>query len=398
MRDQWEKVKLGDIGRLINGRAYKKAELLESGPYPVLRVGNFFTNRGWYYSDLELAHEKYCDNGDLLYAWSASFGPRIWNGGKVIYHYHIWKVEFDQSRIDKKFLYYWFDWDKERIKREQGAGTTMIHVTKSSMEKRPLELPTLPEQEHIVAILDEAFAGIDAAIANTEKNLANARELFEGYLNSVFSQKGESWIKRSLGDVSTIASSLVDPKQLIYQDMLHVGAGNIVSVKGELAGLQTARKEGLKSGKFVFDETMVLYSKIRPYLMKVVRPSFSGLCSADIYPLTPKTEFLSRDFLYYLLLSNHFTDYAIAGSARAGMPKVNREHLFAYTTYLPEVDEQERLVEHLDAVASEARRLESIYQQKFDALTELKQSLLAKAFSGELTANAAEKEADEAVA
>jgi type I restriction enzyme S subunit len=95
--------------------------LLEAGSYPVLRVGNFFTNKNWYYSDLELDENKYCDDGDLLYAWSASFGPRIWKGGKVIYHYHIWKV-LPSDQVDRDYLYYFFDWDKELIKKEQGAG------------------------------------------------------------------------------------------------------------------------------------------------------------------------------------------------------------------------------------------------------------------------------------
>ena len=73
----WRKVALEVNATLLNGRAYKQDELLDSGKYPVLRVGNFFSNRGWYYSDLELDDDKYCDNGDLLYAWSASFGPQI---------------------------------------------------------------------------------------------------------------------------------------------------------------------------------------------------------------------------------------------------------------------------------------------------------------------------------
>ena len=88
----WEWKKLGEVATLINGKAYKKHELLDEGPVPVLRVGNFFSNRSWYYSDLELPEDKYCHNGDLLYAWSASFGPKIWDGEKAIYHYHIWKV------------------------------------------------------------------------------------------------------------------------------------------------------------------------------------------------------------------------------------------------------------------------------------------------------------------
>jgi type I restriction enzyme M protein len=85
----WPLIKLGEIARLINGRAYKQEELLKEGPVPVLRVGNFFSNRSWYYSDLQLEADKYCEAGDLLYAWSASFGPKIWDGPKAIFHYHM---------------------------------------------------------------------------------------------------------------------------------------------------------------------------------------------------------------------------------------------------------------------------------------------------------------------
>ena len=94
--ENWKWIYCRDAMRFINGRAYKKEELLSEGKYPVLRVGNFFTNEKMYYSDLELDEDKYCDNGDLLYAWSASFGPMIWSGDKVIYHYHIWKLDYFQ--------------------------------------------------------------------------------------------------------------------------------------------------------------------------------------------------------------------------------------------------------------------------------------------------------------
>ena len=129
---------------------------------------------------------------------------------------------------------------------------------------------------------------------------------------------------------------------------------------------------------------MVLYSKIRPYLMKVARPNFSGLCSADMYPLTPRPNEITRDYLFHLLLSKPFTDYAITGSARAGMPKVNREHLFEFRTWLPDVERQKELSARLDISHKETQRLESIYQQKLAALDELKQSLLHQAFSGKL--------------
>ena len=126
--------------------------------------------------------------------------------------------------------------------------------------------------------------------------------------------------------------------------MIHVGGANIESVTGELRNLRTAREEGLKSGKFFFDETMVLYSKIRPYLMKVARPQFPGLCSADVYPLSPDRSQLDRDYLFYLLLTTEFTTFAVAGSARAGMPKVNRDHLFSFRLLVPSLPEQQQIV------------------------------------------------------
>ena len=74
----------------------------------VLRVGNFFTNDSWYYSDLELEEDKTASDGELLYAWSASFGPRFWKGEKVIYHYHIWKIDSFQE-VCKEFLFYFLE-------------------------------------------------------------------------------------------------------------------------------------------------------------------------------------------------------------------------------------------------------------------------------------------------
>lgn len=156
------------------------------------------------------------------------------------------------------------------------------------------------------------------------------------------------WPTRALADVCNIASALVDPRMPQYQDMIHVGGANIKAETGELLDLKTARQEGLKSGKFVFDETMVLYSKIRPYLMKVARPDFEGLCSADIYPLSPDPLVLDRGYLFHHLLSPQFTEFAVAGSARAGMPKVNRDHLFTFRLPVPPLAEQQRIAGVLD--------------------------------------------------
>jgi type I restriction enzyme, S subunit len=384
VREKWKEVKLVDVCKLINGRAYSQNELLPAGLTPVLRVGNFFTNRNWYYSDLKLEKEKYCHTGDLLYAWSASFGPRIWEGGEAIFHYHIWKVIPNDLLLNKKFLFYFFELDKDLIRAEQGTGTTMMHVTKGAMEQRTLMLPPRPEQKRIVAILDEAFEGIVAAAVNAERNLANARELSDSSRDSLLRKDVSGWQETSLSNVCDIASKLVDPRHPEFIDLPHIGAGNILSGSGEIVDIKTAREEGLKSGKFLFDKKMVIYSKIRPYLKKACRPDFSGLCSADAYPLLPNKTCLDRNFLFHLLMSRHFTEYAIAGSDRAGMPKVNRDHLFRYRTWLPGVEEQRRLASKLDEISTAAGDLEDIYQEKLTGLAELKKSILQKAFSGEL--------------
>lgn len=148
-----DKVRLKDVCTLINGRAYKQEELLDDGKYPVLRVGNFFSDKDYYYSNLELENDKYCENGDLLFAWSASFGPKIWYGNKVIFHYHIWKIILS-SRVYRDYLYYYLLFFTERIKAE-GHGGVMIHVTKKEMEERELFLPTKERQIEISVILDK---------------------------------------------------------------------------------------------------------------------------------------------------------------------------------------------------------------------------------------------------
>ena len=165
----WEWIVLGSAVKFINGRAYKKAELLEDKSLtPVLRVGNLFTNSSWYYSDLQLDPDKYIDNGDLIYAWSASFGPRIWDGGHVIYHYHIWKLVLDQV-VDKNYLYY-FLLDKRNVIGETDLhGSTMKHITKTNMEHLSFPLPPLIEQQRIAAKIAQLFALLRKVESSTQQ-------------------------------------------------------------------------------------------------------------------------------------------------------------------------------------------------------------------------------------
>jgi type I restriction enzyme M protein len=191
---EFDLVNLADVCKVINGRAYKQDELLDKGKYLVLRVGNFFTNKSWYYSDLELPEDKYCDNGDLLYAWSASFGPKMWDGGKVIYHYHIWKMVPDENVILKKYLYLVLEKETERMKAENTNGSTMLHLTKEGIEQLEIPLPPLEIQQQIVA-----------EIEGYQKIIDGAKQVVNNYKPTI--TINPDWEMVELGEVCEITSS-----------------------------------------------------------------------------------------------------------------------------------------------------------------------------------------------
>lgn len=200
----WACARLGSVMNVLNGRAYKKHEMLQTGT-PLLRVGNLFTSKEWYYSDLELGPEKYIDTGDLIYAWSASFGPFIWDAGKVIYHYHIWKLDlYHKPSFDKYYLLNYLQSITASIKAS-GNGIAMIHMTKERMEKLILPIAPLNEQSRIVAKVNELMVLCDQLEQQTETSLTAHQTLVENLLNTLLNAAQSNTITDS--DHTSSASS-----------------------------------------------------------------------------------------------------------------------------------------------------------------------------------------------
>ena len=185
--DPWEQRKLGEVAHFINGRAYSQNELLFSGKYPVLRVGNFYTNDSWYYSNLELEDKNYAYEGDLLYTWSATFGPHIWHGNKVIYHYHIWKVQLEAA-LEKLFAFQLLERDKERILSDKN-GSTMVHITKTGIENTSVLMScSVEEQRRIGAFFDH----LDSIITLHQRKYDKLVIFKKSMLEKMFPKDGES--------------------------------------------------------------------------------------------------------------------------------------------------------------------------------------------------------------
>lgn len=177
------KYKLGDIVTLLNGRAYLMPELQDSGKYRILRVGNLSGgNDSWYYSDMELDENKYCENGDLLYAWACNFGPHIWREEKVIYHYHIWKLVENKEKVDRTYLYYYL---LHQTPFYLGGvnGATMVHITKKNMEKKTVYIPSSLNVQHRIASILSTY---DSLIENNTKRIRLLEKMAENIYKEWF--------------------------------------------------------------------------------------------------------------------------------------------------------------------------------------------------------------------
>ncbi len=287
----------------------------------------------------------------------------------------------------------------EQIERQRG-GVAQQNLSLAQVKSFQIPLPPIAEQKRIVGILDEAFEGIDRAIAHTQKNLANARELFESYLNAIFTQKGDGWVEKKLQDILIVQprNGWSPPAQN------HSDTGTPVLTLSSVTGFQfnknkikftnaTTKKDAhywLKNGEFLStrSNTTELVGHVA-ICEGLIEPT---ICCDLIMKMKIDPNQAETRFVYW-----HFRTHALrelisssAQGANPTMKKINKNIVQNLPVFLPAINIQKDIVYKVDTFECETQRLETIYQQKLAALNELKQSILQKAFTGELTADSAE--------
>ena len=367
MKKGWEFKKLGEVCEIYQPKTISSKDLIPNGKYKVYGANGIIGRFDRY--NHEESEVLLCCRGATCGAINES-EPLSWINGNAMV------IKPKSQIIAKPFLkYQLIGLDFSKVI----TGAAQPQITRKTLSPTIIGFPPLSEQQRIVTYLDSTFAKIDAVAKNAEKSLNDAKALFLSALAKMMEPK-EGWEEVSMDELCSIESALVNPTKADYINMLHVGGANIESYSGKLVNLKTAKEEKLSSGKFFFDNKAVLYNKIRPYLVKVAKPDFCGLCSADMYPLSPKNK-VTREFLYYILISKDFTDYAIKSSARAGMPKINRNSLFAYKTSIPkDYKEQICITSKLDSIRRGLITLESNLTLTLSECAALKQSILRQTF------------------
>ena len=256
----------------------------------------------------------------------------------------------DGYEINSSFLYYYFKGYKWNGANKAVMGLTL---NKATISKHNLFIPPLSTQQSIVSELDK----INELIRLKKEQLKDYDNLAQSIFYEMFGD--EKYERRKLKDIVKVKSGQVSPLEDPYCDMVHVGPANIESNTGRLINLKTAKEENLISGKYLFDSSMVLYSKIRPNLNKVTIADFEGICSADMYPLIPSKS-IDKKFLLFILKQKEFLSYAIANSGRANIPKINREALLEYSTILPPLSLQLQFAERLALIEKQKEQISSI--------------------------------------
>lgn len=299
------------------------------------------------------------------------------------------------SKTDSKYVYYFY-FSNSFQKNFHSQMTGIIGgVSMNKFKNLEIPLPPITQQKQIVAILDKAFAAIDTAKANAAQNLQNAKELFESYLQNVFENKGDDWEEKSLGEVTSKIGSGATPR------------GGKASYKEE--GISLIRSMNVhdfhfkeKNLAFIDEKQANALSNVtiqeEDVLLNITGASIARCCivpkeylparvNQHVSIIRAKKEIINPVFLASLLTSKYFKDQILEigerGATRQAITKVQLENF--EISFPKTIKEQEKVVQNINTLKAETKKLEAIYTQKIADLDEMKKSVLQKAFSGQLS-------------
>lgn len=313
-----------------------------------------------------------------------------------------------KSVLPSSMTFYWFKALQTHIESLSG-GTTVKGIRVEVLKSIPFPLPPLPEQQRIVAKLDQLFASLETVKARMEKipdllkqfrqavltqavtgklteEWREGKELLNDYNEiecsehrTFTSSLPELWVVRAFKNIAKIESNLVDPNRFL--DFPLIAPDNIEKETGRLINLPLVSDINPISSKNYFASNSIIYSKIRPYLSKLVLVDFEGLCSADMYPISTN---LHLKYLFFYMLTAEFLDYASTAGERTVLPKINQKALNIIPVPVPPFPEQTEIVRRVEALFSKADRIHEKYILLKEQIDHLPQTILAKAFRGEL--------------
>jgi len=300
-----------------------------------------------------------------------------------------------EEKVRPKYLYYlllspYF----QHIVQSRLEGATTPHLYQRDIKEFPVRLPEPSVQKRIVAILDDVFERIDTAIANTEKNLANARELFESYLNNIFTQKGEGWVTMKLGELCSIKHGFAFKSKFFQPDGEY-----IVLTPGSFYESGGFRDQGKKTKYYEGEIPDGFILQKDDFLFAMTEQAKGLLGSSLIVPESDRYLHNQRlglvqpfegavwhnQFFHFQFNTKFFREAVQETASGVKVRHTSPKKLLAIPVSFPKtLSEQDGLASELAELKSKTMALEVLYQRKLDALNELKQSILQKAFSGEL--------------
>ncbi|WP_321405627.1 restriction endonuclease subunit S [Tolumonas auensis] len=395
----WVQCRLGDVLTLINGRAYNKDEMLvdPNSGVPILRIQNLNGGDNWFYSDLDLAEDKYCYKGDLLFAWSATFGPYWARWDKTIYHYHIWLIK-PSTLLTKKFAFYVLQNITASIKAA-AHGVAMPHMTKNGMENWSIGIPSLIQQTRIVEKLDEVLAQVDTIKARLDSiptilkrfrqsvlaAAVSGRLTEDEFKPNAFLTLGETGIEIKTGPFgSALHKSDYIEAGISVINPMHINDGFI---QPSTQMTITQEKFSSLSAWHLKNGDVVVGRRGEMGRAAVVRNIESRplLCGTGSMILRGN-ENINPDYLCFIIRSPVAVSYFNSTSVGSTMVNLNQQVIKKLRVYFPSLSKQKEIVSLVNQYFAFADTIEAQVKKAQARVNNLTQSILAKAFRGELVA------------